>query len=109
MDWHIVICGDEARGSSRNFAQGGLNPALGEESLMSPRDCRVLSLSLCEYQDPREAGWNVLWLLLSCQKLRPRGLQSEFRSLRTPVFSALVGYLCGISGESVECGKEVAA
>lgn len=52
-------------------------------------------------------GWvGHLWLLLSCRSLFPSGIQSEFRGLRTFVFSAPVGYLYEISRESLECGRE---
>ena len=47
-----------------------------------------------------------MWLLLSCQKLFPLGLQSEFRGLRTSVLSAPVGYLCGISGASLDVARK---
>lgn len=52
-------------------------------------------------------GWvGHLWLLLSCRRLFLSGIQSEFRGLRTFVFSVPVRYLYKISRGSLECGRE---
>lgn len=60
------------------------------------------SLSLCWYQYQQEAEWDAMCLLT---KLFLLELQSEFRGMRTSVFSTPVGYLYGISRESLGCGK----
>lgn len=82
MHWHILCRGEPAAGNSGSSAplpgraEAGLSRRVRGETSVPSGESGVLALKSVPHQDPGDAGWNIMWLPLPCQKSFSEGLQS---------------------------------